>query len=109
MEATTPKEFFEVVLPKRFKSDKAAGMDAIFQTNVTGANGGNWTVTIKNQQLDVKTGIHPSPNVTVKMDEKDFLNLVNGKISAEKAFFSGKLHLKGNIALALKLRDAGLL
>jgi len=43
------------------------------------------------------------------MAEQDFLDLVNGKMGAEKAFFSGKVQFKGNIALALKLKEAGFL
>jgi hypothetical protein len=31
MEAKTPKEFFEKVLPARFDSSKAAGVDAVVQ------------------------------------------------------------------------------
>lgn len=79
------------------------------QVTVTGENGGDWVVTIKNQKLTVAEGVHPSPNLSLKMTAKDFTDLVNRKISAEKAFFSGKVQFKGNIALALKLRDAGFL
>jgi putative sterol carrier protein len=43
------------------------------------------------------------------MSPEDFLELVNGKLSAEKAFFTGRIQFKGNIAVALKLRDAGFL
>jgi putative sterol carrier protein len=109
MEATTPKEFFEKILPNKFKPAKAAGIDVIVQVTITGTNGGDWIVTIKNQELKVEPGVNPSPNLQLKMTEKDYLDLINGKISAEKAFFSGKVHFKGNIALALKLRDAGFL
>jgi putative sterol carrier protein len=109
MDVNTPKEFFERVLPKRFKPDKAAGIDVIVQVEVTGSNGGNWVVTIKNQEIDIKEGLYPSPNLLLKMKEKDYMDLVNGKISAEKAFFSGKVHFKGDISLALKLKEAGFL
>jgi putative sterol carrier protein len=109
MEAATPKEFFEKVLPQRFNSSKAAGVDAIVQVIISGANGGDWIVTIKNQKLSVEQGMNPSANLSLKMTEKDYLDLVNHKISAEKAFFTGKVQFKGNIALALKLRDAGFL
>jgi len=109
MDVNTPKEFFERVLPKRFKPDKAAGIDVIVQVEVTGSNGGNWVVTIKNQEIDIKEGLNPSPNLSLKMKEKDYMELVNGKISAEKAFFSGKVHFKGDISLALKLKEAGFL
>jgi putative sterol carrier protein len=43
------------------------------------------------------------------MAEKDFMDIVNDKLSTEKAFFSGKVHFEGSLSLALKLRDAGFL
>jgi len=109
MEAATPRDFFEKTLPKRFNASKAAGVDVIIQISITGTNGGNWIVTIKEQKLDVKEGIHPSPSLSLKMTENDYLDLVNHRISAEKAFFTGKVHFKGDIALALKLRETGFL
>jgi putative sterol carrier protein len=109
VEAATPRDFFEKTLPKRFDSSKAAGVDVIVQVSILGSNGGDWVVTIKDQKLGVKEGLHPSPNLSLKMTEKDYLDLVNHRISAEKAFFTGKVQFKGNIALALKLREAGFL
>lgn len=109
MKAETPKEFFEKVLPEKFNPTKAAGIDVIVQVNLTGSAEGNWVVTIKDQTLAAKEGTHPLPALTLKMAAQDFLDLVNGKISAEKAFFSGKIQFKGNFALALKLREAGFL
>jgi len=109
MEAKTPKEFFDQILPYRFKPDKAAGVDVTIQVNIVGANGGDWTVTIRNQQLEVKEGTHPSPKLLVKMKETDCLDIVNGKMSGQNAFFSGKLQLKGDIMLALRLKEIGFL
>jgi putative sterol carrier protein len=108
-DAKTPKEFFEKMLPSRFKPEKAAGIDVTVQINITGPNGGNWVVTIKNQKLEAKEGTHPSPTLELKMEEEDYMNLMNGKISAEKAFMTGKLKFKGNIGLALRLRESGFL
>ena len=109
MEAKTPREFFEKTLPSRFKPDKAKGVDAVVQVNLTGSNGGDWTVTIRDQKIEAQNGVHTSPTLTLGMAEPDFLDLVNGKLSAEKAFFTGKIKFKGNIALALRLRDTGFL
>jgi putative sterol carrier protein len=109
METNTPIEFFEKALPARFKPEKASGIDVVAQINVTGPEGGNWIVSIKDLKLQVSEGIHPSPTVTLKMNENDFLDMVNGKLSAEKAFFTGRVQFKGNIGVALKLRDAGFL
>ena len=109
METNTPKDFFEKALPLRFKPEKAAGIDVVAQLNVTGLEGGSWIVAIKDQKLQVTEGTHPSPTLTLKMNENDFMDLVNGRLSAEKAFFTGRVQFKGNISVALKLRDAGFL
>jgi putative sterol carrier protein len=109
MKVETPKEFFEKVLPSRFKPDKAAGINVIVQVKITGHNGGDWVVTIQNQKLEVEEGTHPSPTLKLEMVETDYMQLVNGEMSGEKAFLTGKLRFKGNIAVALKLREAGFL
>ncbi len=109
MEAKTPREFFEQILPSRFKPDKAAGIDVVVQVSIVGSGGGDWVVTIKNQQLEVQEGTHSSPKLLVRMTERNYLDVVNGKMSGEKAFFSGKLQLKGDIMLALRLKDTGFL
>jgi putative sterol carrier protein len=108
-EVKTPKDFFDEVLPSRFKPEKALGINVTAQINITGPNGGDWIVTIKNQKLEVKEGTHPSPTLELKMAETDYMDLINGKMSGEKAFITGKLQFKGNIGLALKLKETGFL
>ncbi|TRO50539.1 SCP2 sterol-binding domain-containing protein [Candidatus Bathyarchaeota archaeon] len=105
----TPKEFFDKMLPSRFKPEKAAGIDVTVHINITGPNGGDWIVTIKNQKLETVEGMVPSPTLKLKMAETDYMDLINGKISAEKAFITGKIEFKGNIGLALRLKEAGFL
>jgi hypothetical protein len=51
MEVKTPKEFLEEMLTYRFKPDRAASIDVIAQLNLTGPNGGDWVVTIKDQKF----------------------------------------------------------
>ncbi len=107
--AKTPEEFFEKILPSRFKPEKAGNTDVTVQINITGPNGGAWLVTIQNQKLEVKEGTHSSPTLSLEMAETDYMDLINGEMSGEKAFLTGKLKFKGNIALALKLREMGFL
>ena len=109
MEIKTPRQFFEDELPKRFRADKSAGVDVIVQLTIEGPNGGSWTVIIRDQKMMVEEGTYNSPSLSVKMSEKDYLDVVNDKISGEKAFMTGKIHFKGSITLALKLKDMGFL
>jgi putative sterol carrier protein len=110
MEPTTPKDFFEKTLPGRFKPEKAAGLDVTVQLILTGSSdGGEWVITLKDQKIQATQGTIPEPTLTLKTSEADFMDLVNGKLSAEKAFFSGKVNFKGNITTALKLKESGFL
>ena len=109
MEAETPREFLEKMLPARFKPEKTLGIDVVAQLSLTGTNGGDWVVTIKDQKLKFTEGTTPSPTLTLEIAENDFMNIVNDKLSAEKAFFTGKIRFEGNLSLALKLKDAGFL
>ena len=107
-EVKTPKDFFEKILPGRFNPEKAEGVDVIVNINISGDTGGKWIVIIKNQLLEIKNGIHNGPTLSLRIKKKDYLDIINGKLSGEQAFFSGKLKLKGNIMQALRLKDAGL-
>jgi putative sterol carrier protein len=109
MEVKTPEEFFETQLPKRFKPENAAGIDSIIQISLSGGKKEqDWVVTIKNQKLQVTKGTNSSNSLSLRITESDFLDMINGKLNAEKALFTGRIRFQGNIGLALKLRDAGL-
>jgi len=105
----SPKEFFQDVLPKKFDPAKAGGLDTTIQMNITGPNGGNWTIAVKDQKMDIKEGIHSSPTIAVKVADTDFVDLVNGNLNAIGAFMAGKIEFKGSISVGLKLVDLGIL
>jgi len=109
VDVKTPKEFFDKMLPKKFDPTKAVGIDCVVQINLSGENGGDWIINIKDQKIEVKEGMHSSPTVAVKMNDIDYVNMVNGKLSGERAFMTGKLKFKGSMAAALKLRGLGIL
>ncbi len=109
LEIKTPKEFFEKVLPQKFDPTKAMGIDCVVQMNLSGGNGGDWTITIKDLKIDIKEGVQPAPTVTIKMKDVDYVDMVNGKLSGERAFMTGKLKFKGSMATALKLKGLGIL
>jgi len=110
MEVKTPEEFFEKQLPVRFKPEKAAGIDATIQLSLSGGQKEqDWVVVIKNKKLQINKGTNSSVSLSLRITESDFLDIINGKLSAEKALFTGKIRFQGNISIALKLRDAGIL
>ena len=109
MSIKTPKEFFEKRLPEKFDPSKAAGIDMVVQLNISGDNGGDWYISIKDQKMDIKEGLHPEPKVTVQMKDRDWVKMINGELSGERAYMAGKLILIGDVAESLSLRDLGIL
>ena len=109
MEAQTPQEFFAKQLPERFKPEKAVGIDTIAQLTLTGPHAGAWVISIKDQKMQITEGTDPTATLTLQASDQDFMDIVNKKLSVEKAFFTGKIQFKGNLNQALKLRDAGFL
>ena len=109
MEVSTPQEFIEKVLPENFDGNKAAGLTAVVQFKISGDNGGEWFIIIKDGKLQAKKGTTDTPNITLTMKDVDYVSLVNGKLSGQKAFMTGKLKFKGDMGLGMKLQKLGLI
>jgi putative sterol carrier protein len=109
MDAKTPREFFEKVLPARFNPEKAKGIEATVQMDITGTNGGTWTITIKDQKMAVKEIVHPSPTMGIRIADSDFIDVVNGKLSGIEALMAGKLEFNGSIGAGMRLLNTGLI
>jgi len=80
-----------------FNTGAAAGVDVVFQYNIAGELGGDWSCTIKDGACTVAPGQHESPVCTLKMDAGDFLAMMNGTLPAMQAYTSGKLKIEGDI------------
>ncbi len=84
-------------MPKAFVADAAAGVDVVFQFNITGGGGGDWNCVIKDGACTIEAGVHEKPGCTLKMEAADFLNMMNGVLPAMQAYTSGKLKIEGDI------------
>ena len=98
----TVKESFEA-MASRFRADKASGTSAVIQYDVSGDGGGTWHAVISNGTCTVAEGPAASPTLTVQMSGQDWLDMLSGKQSGQMLFMSGKLKLKGDMGLAMKL------
>ena len=101
--ADTVKEIFDA-MPGAFNADKAAGMNAVYQWDITGDGGGKWNAAIADGAITVSEGEHDSPNITITVAAQDWLDITNGKLDGQMAFMSGKLKVKGDMSLAMKMK-----
>jgi len=101
--ATSVNDIFEA-MPRRFLPEQANSLRATLQFDLSGDGGGQWQAAIADGQLQVTTGTAPDPNVTLQMAAIDFLALVNGELNAMQAFMQGKVRVKGDMALVMKMQ-----
>jgi putative sterol carrier protein len=84
-------------MAERFIPEAAAGVEVVFQWNISGPGGGDWVVEVKDGSCRVEAGTHASPTTTLKMSEGDFMKLIEGKLPAMQAYTAGKLKIEGDL------------
>ncbi|XP_049907689.1 peroxisomal multifunctional enzyme type 2 [Epinephelus moara] len=91
---------------KDMGSELVKKVNAVFGWEITndGKTAAQWTIDLKNGSGSLHKGPYSGKaDVTFTVSDEDFMEVVQGKLNPQKAFFSGKLKVKGNILLSQKL------
>lgn len=99
---TTVRETFEA-MSGRFKPERAQGVKAVIQYDITGPGGGTYHVDIADGTCTLTEGPAASPSLTLIMAAPDWLDMLAGKLNGQMAFMSGKLKHKGDMSLLMRL------
>ena len=98
------KEIFDE-MPGAFLPEKAAGMNKTIQIDLNGEGGGQWAIKIADGVISVDKGRADAPNLTLRMDAGDYVDLAHGRANAMGLFMAGKVKVEGDISLAMKFQE----
>lgn len=93
--------------PASEKKKQIEKVKGIFQFDVKNKDGKqqSWSIDLKETTGTITLGPSTKPDITIIVNDNDFLELASGKLNGQKAFMSGKIKVKGKMMLATKLGD----
>ena len=100
----TPDQIVEA-LPQYLIPEKAGSTKATIQFELTGASAGKWWVKIHDGVAESGKGDPPdAANLTLLADSDDWVKIMTGQLDGTAAFMQGKLKIKGDMGLAIKMQ-----
>src|SRR5262245_33422486 len=101
----TPREIFEQDIKENMKANpaKVKEINAVYAFVITGDNGGSWVVDLTKEGGEVREAPGEGANCTITTDADTFVKVATGKMPGPQAFMTGKLKIKGDMNLAMKL------
>jgi putative sterol carrier protein len=97
------EEIFDNIA-KLYDPVTAKGLAGTIQFNLSGDDGGDWYVTVDDTGIDVGRGASEKATLTVAATATDYVAIATGKMPPQVAFMQGKLKLKGDLGLAMKMQ-----
>ncbi len=86
-------------IPLRFRAEKAENYTAVFQFDISGEETLQYTVNISNGKCDLQTGLHGTPDCTVKTRASVYVDLETGKANPQMALMMGKIKVSNLAAM----------
>uniref|UniRef100_A0A672LBJ8 Hydroxysteroid dehydrogenase-like protein 2 n=1 Tax=Sinocyclocheilus grahami TaxID=75366 RepID=A0A672LBJ8_SINGR len=78
--------------------------EAVYRFDLSGEHAGVWYIDLKNDAGSAGSGDPPTKaDVIMTLDSADFIKMFGGRLKPTMAFMSGKLKIKGDMGLAIKL------
>jgi len=103
-ENSTPQQVFDGMRGS-FRADKAKGVHAKWQWNLSGPNGGDWWIEVNDGTFKMGRGKIDNPSVTFITSDNDWVAMSNGKLKGTWAFMTGRLKVRGSQSVARKLDE----
>jgi len=103
-EQVTPEQIVEQ-MPQFLDPAKAGSTSATIQFDISGDNAGKYWVRIHDGSAEAGKGEAENPSLTLMAESGDFVKIMLGQIDGTAAFMQGKLKIKGDMGLAIKMQS----
>jgi len=102
--SSTPQQVCDG-MRQSFQAQKAKGVHARYQWELSGPNGGEWWIDVNDGTYTMGKGKIGNPSVTFVTSDKNWVALSNGTLGGKWAFFTGRLKIRGDQNVARKLDE----
>lgn len=92
---------FVTSLPSRVAPEAIEGMETVFHFDISGENGVQATVTLKDGKADYKEGLQGDPKCVVTSTDDNLKKLLKGELNPMMAVMTGKVKIS-NVSEMMK-------
>jgi putative sterol carrier protein len=81
---------------------QAREVGAVYRLSLDGEGGGHWIIDLR-EEPGVREGVADA-DCGLTLSASDYVDLVEGRTSAQQLFFTGRLRVEGDMGLAVRLQ-----
>ena len=85
-----------------YQPQLAGGLRAVIQFVIAGDENFDGYLTVNNTECEYADGVAQSPDISILCDASVWMDVLKGKFTAQKAFMTGHLKVRGNFVLLTK-------
>ena len=89
-------------IPDFFQSQLSAGLQAVIQLNITGSEKFDGFIYIHSTECTYTEGSAPAPDIIIIADTAIWMDVLQNKNTAQKAFMTGGIKVRGDFVLLSK-------
>src|SRR5699024_10096690 len=97
--------FKEIEAALKEDGSLAKGVEAVFEFQLDGEDGSTHQLNLQGENSTTSEGSPEDADRIMKMSTENLVKMSQGELNGTQAFMSGRLKIKGNMGIDMKLQD----